>query len=102
MAKAKTTTKKVPKARPKPAPVPTETSAAEEAPPSPAAAVLAVQPDAPKPLVAAPVEEKLVRVRPRRTIPRFRVGPKWYSVTQNVNVDLPPHVVRHLEERGIV
>lgn len=51
---------------------------------------------------AIPTERRMVKVRPRKTIPKMRVGSKWYSFTQGKEVIVPIGVKRHLQERDII
>lgn len=45
---------------------------------------------------------RMVKVRPRVTIPRTRIGLEWYSFTANKETLVPAFVRQHLEEKGIL
>ena len=45
---------------------------------------------------------RMVKVRPRVSIPRTRYGEDWYSFTANKECLVPAHLRRHLEEKGIL
>lgn len=45
---------------------------------------------------------KKIIVKPRQTVPRFRIGETWYSLQENKEVLVPQHVALILAEKGIV
>ena len=45
---------------------------------------------------------KLVTVKPLRTVPRTRIGQKWFSFTEGKPCTVPKYVRLHLQEKGIV
>ena len=50
----------------------------------------------------APPPEKMVKVRPRVTEPRCRIGGAWYSFTSGKEVAVPRNVVQVLRERNLI
>lgn len=46
--------------------------------------------------------EKEIVIRPRQTIPRFKVGDTWYSIQEGVECVIPRHVATLLEQKGII
>lgn len=54
-------------------------------------------------VVNDPAEEnRMVKVRPLRTIPRTRIGKDWYSFQQGKTCLVPKHVARLLEQKGVI
>jgi hypothetical protein len=45
---------------------------------------------------------RMVKIRPRVSIPRTRIGNDWYSFAANKDCLVPAHVRLHLEEKGIL
>jgi hypothetical protein len=43
---------------------------------------------------------KMVKVKPRITISRFRVGKEWYQIQAGKSVIVPKHVAELLEQKG--
>lgn len=69
-------------------------------PPKPAA--VSSGDGAPKVAVRVEDELRLVKVRPRQTIPRTRIGGQWYSFTAGKECLVPKHVERLLAEKNIL
>jgi hypothetical protein len=45
---------------------------------------------------------KKVRVKPKQTVQRFRVGDTWYSIKEGQETLVPQHVAIILEQKGLV
>lgn len=53
-------------------------------------------------MVDQAAEDKLVKVRPRETITRTKIGPNWYAFQAGKECLVPRHVERLLAEKGII
>lgn len=47
-------------------------------------------------------EERMVRVMPRKDVPRCRIGADWYSFRKGKSQEVPKGIVNHLESRNII
>lgn len=65
-------------------------------PPEPVKAEVAVKVEDPSDL------NRMVRVRPRQSIPRTRIGGTYYSLQAGKEILLPKHVANLLEEKGVL
>ena len=45
---------------------------------------------------------KIVKVKPNQTIPRFRIGKQWYQITAGKHTLVPKHVAMLLDQRGLI
>lgn len=43
---------------------------------------------------------KMVKIRPRKSVARFRVGKDWYQITAGQDTLVPKHIATLLEQRG--
>ena len=47
-------------------------------------------------------DDKLVKIKPRRSLTRTKIGKDWYQFTANQTCFVPKHVARLLEEKGVL
>lgn len=45
---------------------------------------------------------RMVKIRPKQTLKRFKVGRDWYHVKANVDTLVPKHVAVILEQKGLI
>ncbi len=55
-------------------------------------------------IIAVELEDqnKMVKIRPRETIPRMRYGNTWFSFTAGKECLVPKHLETQLAERGLI
>jgi hypothetical protein len=76
----------------------------EDAPPVMGRVGTADQPSVPRQVIVQQQEasNKMVKIKPRITIARFRVGRDWYQVQAGKTVIVPKFVAELLEQKGVL